>query len=388
MTESKINNIQPVKRQSNIELLRIVGMLMIIAHHYVVNSGITENLSFSQQPANTVFLTLFGMWGKTGINVFILISGYFMCTSSLTLRRYCKIAFEWIFYHYVIYFIMLAAGYETLSFQRIFRLLFTPFIYANGSGCFTSSFLIFYLFIPFLNIFIHSASRKEYRNLVLLLLFVFTVLSTFFFNTVIFGEVFWFIAVYFIGGYLRLYPPVWAQSLRKSAKLLFLSLLLCYLVSILSILIRVRLSVPIDPRYNYFVQDAHKLGAVLVGVFLFTTFKNLQINYSHGINLVAKTTFGILMIHANSDAWRTFMWRDLLHVNSSYIFATPLLIIRSLLIVSGVFICCSALDLLRICLIEKPVFRHFEFFQRMIQKAHVLTKKILLKLYQAATADH
>lgn len=33
------------KRQSNIELLRIIGMLLIVAHHYVVNSGIMETLS-------------------------------------------------------------------------------------------------------------------------------------------------------------------------------------------------------------------------------------------------------------------------------------------------------------------------------------------------------
>lgn len=379
MTNSKINNTQPVKRQSNIELLRIVGMLMIISHHYVVNSGITENLSFSQQPVNATFLTLFGMWGKTGINVFILISGYFMCTSSLTLRRYCKIAFEWAFYHYVIYFIMLAAGYETLTLPRIFYLIFSPFIYANGSGNFSSSFLIFYLFIPFLNIFIRSASRKEYRNLVLFLLFVFTVLSTFFFNTVIFGEVFWFIAVYFIGGYLRLYPPVWAQSLRKSAQLLLFSLLLCYLSVGICTLLQIRLSVPIDPRY--FVQDANKLGAVLVGVFLFTTFKNLGIGYSKWINLVAKTTFGILMIHANSNAWRTFMWRDLLHVDVSYTLSPTLLILRSLLIVAGIFICCSALDLLRINLIEKPVFRHFSFFEGMMQKVQLLLKNTMWKLY-------
>lgn len=378
MTDTPINN-QSVKRQSNIELLRIVGMLLIISHHYVVNSGITENLSFSQYPVNAAFLTLFGMWGKTGINIFLLISGYFMCTSSLTLRRYCKIAFEWIFYHYVIYFIMLVAGYETFSLPRILYLVFSPFIYANGSGNFTSSFLIFYLFIPFLNIFIHSAIRREYRNLVLFLLFVFTVLSTFFYNTAIFGEVFWFIAVYFIGGYLRLYPPVWAQSLQKSARLLLLSLFLCYLSVGICTLLQIRLSVPIDPRY--FVQDANKLGAVLVGVFLFTTFKNLGIGYSKWINQIAATTFGILMIHANSNAWRTFMWRDLLHVDVSYALPPALLILRSLLVVAGIFICCSVLDLLRINLIEKPVFRHFEFFEERIQKAQLLFKKSMQKLY-------
>ena len=71
-------------RKSNIELLRIIGMLMIIAHHYVLNSGIIDAFEVGSTSMNYVFLTLWGMWGKTGINIFILISGYFMCTSSLT----------------------------------------------------------------------------------------------------------------------------------------------------------------------------------------------------------------------------------------------------------------------------------------------------------------
>ena len=47
-----------------------------------------------------------------------------MCTSSLTIRRYCKILLEWALYHFVIYFIMLIAGYETAGPERIFVLIF------------------------------------------------------------------------------------------------------------------------------------------------------------------------------------------------------------------------------------------------------------------------
>ena len=65
-------------RKSNIELLRIIGMLMIVAHHYVVNSGIMNAFETGNTSMNYVFLTLWGMWGKTGINVFILVSG-FLC---------------------------------------------------------------------------------------------------------------------------------------------------------------------------------------------------------------------------------------------------------------------------------------------------------------------
>jgi len=50
---------------------------MIIAHHYLVNSGIMDAFEVGSTSTNYVFLTLWGMWGKTGINVFVLISGYF-----------------------------------------------------------------------------------------------------------------------------------------------------------------------------------------------------------------------------------------------------------------------------------------------------------------------
>ena len=59
-------------RNSNIELLRIVTMLMIIAHHYVVNSGLYHLMSESSLNDNSLFLYLLGMWGKTGINCFII----------------------------------------------------------------------------------------------------------------------------------------------------------------------------------------------------------------------------------------------------------------------------------------------------------------------------
>lgn len=73
-------------RSSNLELYRIICMLMIVAHHYVVNSGVSDvggPLMTDLTSSNSIFLTLFGAWGKTGINCFLMITGYYMCTSSL-----------------------------------------------------------------------------------------------------------------------------------------------------------------------------------------------------------------------------------------------------------------------------------------------------------------
>ena len=117
--------IAKVPRRSNLELYRIVCMLMIVAHHYVVNSGLTwggplDDESFS---INSIFLALFGAWGKTGINCFLMITGYFMCTSKITLRKFLKLMAQIYLYKLLIYLLFLASGHESLSVMRIVKLL-------------------------------------------------------------------------------------------------------------------------------------------------------------------------------------------------------------------------------------------------------------------------
>ena len=101
------------QRSSNLELYRIICMLMIVAHHFVVNSGLTADggiLDMYPNSANTIFLRLFGAWGKTGINCFMLITGYFMCTSKITFRKYLKLLLQVYFYKLLFFAIFLGFG--------------------------------------------------------------------------------------------------------------------------------------------------------------------------------------------------------------------------------------------------------------------------------------
>lgn len=49
-------------------------MLLIVAHHYVVNSGLLEVMNQNILSSNTIFFSLFGAWGKTGIVLAIYVS--------------------------------------------------------------------------------------------------------------------------------------------------------------------------------------------------------------------------------------------------------------------------------------------------------------------------
>ena len=94
---------QEVKiRNSSLELFRIIAMILIIAHHYVVNSGIQAHMALAPSSPQSLFLYIFGAWGKTGINCFVLITGYFMCKSHISVKKFIKLLGEIMFYRIVI----------------------------------------------------------------------------------------------------------------------------------------------------------------------------------------------------------------------------------------------------------------------------------------------
>ena len=139
-------------------------MIIIVAHHYVVNSNLINIIEAKiYLNAQDIFILLFGWGGKTGINCFVLITGYFMCTSDITVKKYCKLIGEYYFYTIVIWVIFLVTGYSSFSIKEFLNVIF-PFF--NIGGGFTSCYLLFYLFIPFINKLINSMNEIEHRKLV------------------------------------------------------------------------------------------------------------------------------------------------------------------------------------------------------------------------------
>ena len=78
-------------RESNIELLRIVSMVLIIMHHFSVHGTFpfTPELTF-----NKVFLQVFGLGGKAGVVAFVMITGHFMVSSSFKLHKFGKLVVQ------------------------------------------------------------------------------------------------------------------------------------------------------------------------------------------------------------------------------------------------------------------------------------------------------
>lgn len=113
-------------RYSNLELFRIVAMLFIVAHHYVVLSALPEVLA-ADTGIKAYIMTVFGAWGKTGINCFVLITGYFMCMSHITLKKYVKLMAEVGFYVVLGYFVFILGGGKPIISDSVYKDSFIPF---------------------------------------------------------------------------------------------------------------------------------------------------------------------------------------------------------------------------------------------------------------------
>lgn len=294
--------------------------------------------------------------GKIGINCFLLITGYFMYNQQCTWMKFLKLILEIKFYKLLIYGLFVALGMDVLSFSRLYSSFFN-ITKGFGRG-FVSTYVCLFLLIPFINRLISTLSKSEYNRLLVTLLLLLSIISTFVLNWY-YEYLSWYITVYLIGAYIAKYPFRWMQSLRISTYVClatwgisFLSIVgLLYGHEYLLSLTQGR----IDLSIYYFVADSNRVLSIACAVTLFAVFINIKMRPNRVINTMAMATFGVLLIHGHSDVMRQWLWVDFFYnvgyMHSSFVW------LHAILAVLIVYIVCVSIDLLRIYLLEKPLFR-------------------------------
>lgn len=331
------------ERESNLELLRIIAMLAIIAHHYVVNSSITELFVYDgNATSQQYFLEVWGMWGKTGINVFILISGYFMCKMELTAKRYAKLFIQAMFYGLTIMLIFAVCGYQPLSLGMVVRKFTTYFVNINNG--FTASFLAFYAFVPFYNKLIDALDQKHLLVLVMGLLFVMTICSTLFLAPTM-NEPVWYMTLYLVAAYIRIYPNKYFNNLKLSSSVFLVSTFLAIIMCLSFVYLANHTG---RQGFTYFkwhlVHDSNKVLAFIVGLSAFLMAKIFRMKHIKLVNSLAAGCFGVLLIHASSATMRQWLWQDIFNVPQMFHADLPVLIAHAVIIPIIIFLICSYID--------------------------------------------
>lgn len=268
-----------------------------------------------------------------------------MCKSNITLHNFLKLILQVIFYNVVIAAIFALTGYHSYSLGEIMRVLLPVKGMSDG---FVSCFLLFFLCIPFLNILIRQLNQGQHLKLLLLLLFGYSFLAfPPFTMPVTFNYVSWFSVLYILSSYIRLYPLKQDGNVRLWLVLTLVSIL----IGAVSVLYLIKKGSPFP--YHY-ISDSNQLISLFMAVSSFMLFKNLKMPHSKIINTLGAATFGVLLIHANSDVMRTWLWKDVVDCvghyhaayNEVYMLAT----------VTVIFIVCACIDYLRKRFIEDRLF--------------------------------
>lgn len=341
------------QRESNLELFRVITMLMIVLHHVVVNSGLLSGggpIRSDPYRLRSLITVVLGGWGKIGINCFVLISGYFMCRSKITLKKFMKLFLEYMFYKIALAAAFLITGYRGFTVKDFLGEL----IPISGIGTeFVPCYLIFFLCIPFLNLL--TERMDESRHVLVMLLGLFTYSFLGFFRVVTMNYVSWFIVLYFVASYIRLYPkPIYNKPGFWSG-----ALAVSVVISVLAILLAVKLRGRYGiNNYYYFVADSNTPLALITAVCAFLFFKNLRVPQSRLINALGASSFGVLLLHPMGNTVRHLLWEHLFNVVHAYTHEWFYLFLLGTVLT--VYIACTLIDMLRIRLLERPFFARWD----------------------------
>ena len=339
-------------RESNIELFRIILMLLIVAHHYVANSSVLDAISMPPYTWKHYFLYVFGMWGKIGINCFVLITGYFMCKSEITIRKFLQLLLEVIFYNISIYTIFALSGYESFSLKDML-MAFNPV--KSISDGFTSCFLVYYLLIPFLNAMVNHITKKQHAMLIGLCMLFFVIWDRIPGVEYQYNYVGWFCVLHIIASYIRFYLHVYDDGASNWCDaLLIITGGGGAVIAVIGQCIMIEQGWHVGWQYKW-VVDCNAIVGVISSVMMFIGFKGLRIKYSPLINSIAVSTFAVLLIHANSDTMRRWLWHDVCH-NVDWV-GSPYMPLHAIGCVLAIFSACVVIDKIRIYAFEKPTFK-------------------------------
>lgn len=331
-----------MKRQSNIEFLRIFSMILIVAHHYVNHGG---SYWCAGNKMNIFISTALMIGGTLGVNLFVMITGYFMINKSFQWIRIIRLEVAVLFYSILFYGIACFVWHtETISFLSLRNILLPTLTNLETQYWFIPCYFALLFISPFLNILIQNISREQYKRLLLILLLLGSIVPTLFQTTPLYdGNFMVFVIMYLLGGYVSKYSiTIKAERNYLMGLLVGTGYILLAFFTFIFKQYPQKLSgwglneYALWARYSFFI-----IGLAII---LFIFFKQMKIHDNKIINTISATTVGIYLIHDNVYV-RGYLWSKVLYAQNYY--NSPRLLLHAVFCVIMVFVVCSVIEYIR-----------------------------------------
>lgn len=335
-------------RQANIELLRIIAMLMIITLHYLDKGRILAEFNLNATPVQMGYRQI-QIFCIVAVNIYVLISGYFLVEAKFTFKKLVMLWAQVIFYAWGIAAIFIATGGIDLKTQGIYDLIPVILPMTGNHYWFATIYAGLFLVSPFLNVMIRNMSRSQHKIAVIVMVSIFCLWNTFLPFTIPVSDregmdLPWFVCLYLIAAYIRKYPD--CIRLRRGWYIAI------YFVMAFSSLFLGILLLKVDSfvgklggyASNFFPYNSLFTLVGSVAVFLFFLKCNIKDGkISKAIVKLGACTFSVFLIHEHF--YMRYLWPKWLRVPEMA--GKPYLIVHLIGTVLTVFIVCAIIDFIR-----------------------------------------
>lgn len=338
------------KRMANLELLRCVAMMMVIVLHYLGKGGLLADLTDSSpESLDSVGLTawLLEAFCIVAVNVYMLISGYFLCVSSFKLSRLLQLLVQVWLYSVTFGILGAATGVIEETSVDIHYFLTLIFPISMEHYWFLTAYVFLYLLLPFVGMAVKRMTRQQMQLAMALLLITFCVLKSILPLRLEKDEkgydCLWYLCVFVTAAYVRRFG---VSVLKKRGRAVCMYVACCLLAFAGTMALRfwyVRTGslgrmVKMCMEYNHVLVLLAALG-------LFGAFARMEINgkIAGVINKIAPYTLGVYLLHENLGL--RYTWQNWFRADR--ISNVGELLLWTLLAVLGVFVSGILVDMLR-----------------------------------------
>ena len=317
-----------VQRQSNIELLRIISIFFVlVGHAFGVVLGLPAAYDIEVGPLSSFLRILLGAAALGGVNIFVLISGWFGIHPSK--KGLAKYLYQVAFLLWGIYVAAMLSGKADLNLDGIKTSLG---IYEGY--WFVMAYLGMYLLSPVLNAFADHATKRQFQTL-LIGIYLFQCYYCWIMGMVNYFNgysITFFCGLYLTARYFRLYP---IQFIERNAWSIYIVITL-FLAVAATVGIRLVGSPLKLLRYDNPLE-------IVASVCFLLGFLHIKLQ-SRRINALAKSCFAVYIIHFNPFVF-PFFRMGVERIAKSYHSVFFLLMMFVFLLV--VFLTCSLIDAIR-----------------------------------------
>ena len=317
-------------RQSGIELLRIVAIVMVLVCHANARVlGLPSRAEVFSVPAPSIARLLFGAMAVYGVNIFVMISGWFGIHAKP--KGLAKLLFEVLFLLWGIYAVFLLTGNATFNMHDI-----KVCLALTDEYWFVMAYVGLYIFSPVLNAFVEKASKRELQ-LLLVGFYVFQCYYCWASGTLDYFSgysITFFFGLYLTARYFRLYP---VRILSRHGGLAYVANLA--VVTTVSVVALVLVG-------NWARMLRYDNPLVIVGAIgLLNAFSHLRL-HSRLVNSLATACFAVYIIHFDPLVFHYFA----MAVKSIYNSTSGLVTVAAIsMFLVAVFLACWLIDRVRLC---------------------------------------